>query len=250
MFFVREARAKNMLWIEGESLPFDARTAKGCVQLCFENVRNPVAAFPSRETPRALGIINAIHPKYMARANILDVALHNPNLVIHTIGAIMSVARIEHSRGEFWMYKEAFTPTMLNLVSALDQEKIRILEAFGLGRETIWETFRTECSKDPNADAYEAFLEYGHRYAPKGPSDAQTRYITEDVSIGLSLMSSLGGMVGVKTPACDGLIQVASALHQQNYRALGRTVAELGWSGWSPAELTEFLTTGITPGAQ
>lgn len=137
-YFSTKCKAKDVVFVEGESLSFDARIiAPGKINICFENIRNPIGVFPSDKTSHTLKRLQELIPRFTARQNVLESAFHNPNLIVHTVGAIMSVARIEHSKGEFWMYRESFTPTIMKLVEDLDAEKKSILAYFGLPTQAL-----------------------------------------------------------------------------------------------------------------
>jgi opine dehydrogenase len=247
-YFSTKCRGKGVVLAEGESVPFDSRiVAPGKVNICFENIRNPVGVFPSVKTEETLTRLKEILPSFTARQDVLESAFHNPNLIVHTVGAIMSVARIEHSRGEFWMYREAFTPTIWKLVEDLDSEKKAILAYFELPTQSFSESFQYRTYEDLSADPMEALRHYAESGSPKGPGDAQTRYITEDVPMGLCLMSSIGRKAKIPTPVCDALIAIASSMHRKDYCAEGRTLDRLGIGHYSVGELKSILKQGFPP---
>ena len=95
----------------------------------------------------------------------------------------------------------------------------------------------------------EAFRRYAEFGSPKGPGDAQTRYITEDVPMGLCFMSSIGKKAEIPTPVCDALIAIASSMHQKDYYANGRTLDRLGIGQYSISELKNLLEKGYPRGA-
>lgn len=245
-YFSTKCQGKGIIFAESESLPFDARIiAPGKVNICFENIRNPVGVFPSIKTEETLRRLNNILPGYTARQNVLESAFHNPNLIVHTVGAIMSVGRIEYSQGEFWMYREAFTPTIWRLVEDLDSEKTAILGYFKLPMQGFMESFQYRTCDDMSADPMGVFYRYAQFGSPKGPSDAQTRYITEDVPMGLCFMSSIGKKANIPTPVCDALIAIASSMHKKDYYAEGRTLEKLGIGHYSVGELKGILKGGF-----
>lgn len=249
-YFSTRCREKGVVFAEGESLPFDSRiVAPGKVNICFENIRNPVGVFPSVKTQETLTRLKEILPRYTARQDVLESAFHNPNLIVHTVGAIMSVARIEHSKGDFWMYREAFTPTIWKLIEDLDSEKKAILAYFELPTQSFAESFQYRTYEDLSADPMEALRHYAEFGSPKGPGDAQTRYITEDVPMGLCFMSSIGKKAKIPTPVCDALIAIASSMHQKDYYAEGRTLDRLGIGHYSVGELKSILKQGFPPDA-
>lgn len=245
LLFAKHSHAKDLIFAEGESLPLDCRIiSNGKVKVLFENVRNPVGFFPSRLTQEGLDILTNLYRNFTSVTNILEAALHNPNLVVHTIGAIMNVSRIEYSKGEFWMYREAFTPSIWNLVDMLDQEKMDILDRLGLPKISFLESFKFRTFKDLNEDSNKVFKYYADEGSPKGPTSAKTRYITEDVPIGLGLMHSLGEKTGVKTPICDALITIASALMKEDYWGRSRTLDKLGVGNLDLHALKLYLEMG------
>jgi len=70
------------------------------------------------------------------------------------------------------------------------------------------------------------------------------RYISEDVPYGIVMFASLGRLLGVPTPICDGIINILSAVKQVDYWMDGRTVESLGIGGLDRHQLMHYLETG------
>lgn len=219
----------NIPVAEGESTPFDARIVKpGSVKILFQNVRNAIGVYPSIAKDQVLDICQNLVNTYVAtRTNVIESALHNPNLIVHTIGAIMSASRIEYSKGEFWMYKEGFTPSIWNLINKLDAEKNNIIKFYGGKSSAYIEECKFRNEKDLNVDAMVVFKMYAETGGPKGPNSVNTRYIYEDVAMGLTLLESLGEFAGIATPIATSLINIASGLLDRDLRSVS-SVAALG----------------------
>lgn len=232
----------DTLIAEGESTPVDARvTSPGLVEILYRNTRNAIAANPSTRTPEALALLQAVIPTIIgARRNVVDSALHNPNLIVHTIGVIMSAARIEHSEGEFWMYREAFTPSVWRLARALDAEKQRVLQVFGCDPVSYQEAARYRNAPDPTVSAAASFSAYARDGSPKGPDRVDTRYVTEDVPMGLGLLADLARIASVPAPVTRSLITLAGALLDRDFHAEARTAASLGLPDSVPGILTRI----------
>ena len=81
----------------------------------------------------------------------------------------------------------------------------------------------------------------------KGPSGAKARYITEEVTGGVVLVSSMGRHYGIPTPVADAVISLAGAINGTDYRAEGRTLEFLGLDGLGVDGLRAFLRTGKRP---
>lgn len=226
----------DALFVEGETLPYTSRIIEpGTVEITSKNIRHPVAALPSNRTGEAIQKLSPVFTNCIPRKNVLEVALHNPNLVIHTVGTIMNIGRIEYSKGEFYMYREGFTESMWNIVEGLDKEKMAVTEKIGGKAVSYFDEFRLRTFNDTSIDPFEGFMRYANE-SPKGPANSKSRYITEDVPIGLGLLSSLGKMLKIPTPICDSLITLASAINKTDYFKQARTVEKLGIKNISDME--------------
>ncbi|CAH7412637.1 2-dehydropantoate 2-reductase (modular protein) [Vibrio chagasii] len=244
LYFNKLLRKNDSLIIaEGESTPFDARIIDpGVVEILFKNVRNALGFYPSVKSDIGLSLAKDIIDTYnYKRTNVIESAMHNPNLIVHTIGAIMSASRIEKSGGDFWMYKEAFSPSMWNLIHQLDEEKNFVISSFG----GITSSYLNECKfrneLNLNQDPYKVFEMYAEEGGPKGPESLDTRFIYEDVPMGLCLLESLSNKLGKETPVASSLINIASCLLNKDFRAIARNLECLGLSEITLEELKEKL---------
>ncbi len=227
--FILQETDKNITVIEAESSPIDCRIiSPGHTKVLFKNVMNPFGVYPKSNETKAKSILNELGYPYMLTQNVVEAALHNPNLIVHTIGAIFSIPRIEYSKGDYWMYREVFTPHVWNVVKKLDKEKMDILEHLGCERLPYVEACKLRNSTDTESNALEVFFDYANNSSPKGPSVPDSRYITEDVPEGLCLIESLGRHLKVPTPTASALIDIASAALGIDFRATGRNVESLG----------------------
>lgn len=228
--YFMQATGKDITVIEAESSPIDCRIEKpGKVRALFRNVMNPFGVYPKSKRDTAVKILKALGYPYMLTDSVIEAALHNPNLIVHTIGAIFSIPRIEYTNGQYWMYKEVFTPHVWNIVRGLDKEKMDVLERLGCKRLEYVEACKLRNSEDKKGNAKAAFFHYARHSSPKGPNQPDSRYITEDVPEGLVMLESLGQTLDIPTPTCSGLINVASAAMETDFRKDGRTVERLGY---------------------
>lgn len=158
--------------------------------------------------------------------SVIESALLNPNMILHTVGSIMSLSRIEYSKGNFCMYREAYArgnDATLSIMMQLDREKQDVLEELGQHPISIF---------DAGGFLGENQLESFYQYAESSdraisPTSVRSRYITEDVSQGLVLLESIARLIGVRVPITTALIELASAALDIDFRYIGRTVDRL-----------------------
>lgn len=216
--------------VEAQSSFIDCRIREpGTVQVSFRNVRNPLGIYPASHRKECERKLNQLGFPFVYLPSIVEAALHNPNLIVHTVGAIMSIPRIEATKGEYYMYREVFTPSVWRILEALDHEKMDVMEKLGCKRVSYIEACKYRNTLDDTQDAKEVFFGYANMPNPlKGPAVVDSRFISEDVPQGLVLLETLGLEYEVDTPVCTALIEIASAALNRDLRLEGRTVERLG----------------------
>lgn len=219
---------KEVTYCEWETSAYNGRIVDSSfVRISFYNPRNAISVLPVARTPEVLAILSKCfdNTKY-TRRHILESACHNPNTIVHPIGILFSASRIEYCDGEFWMYREAFTPSVINVIKAFDREKNKVLEAFGCEPLDYFEAAKWRNEEDLSLDAMTVFRSFADS-SNKGPSVIDHRYLNEDVPMGLCLYASIARLVGVDTSVPDGIIALTSALLNKDLRAGGRTIQQL-----------------------
>ncbi len=219
---------RGLIVAEATSSPLDCRIVKpATVQVSFRNVANHVAVHQQDRDFDAKELLDQLDYNWIYLESVIAAGLHNPNLIVHTVGGLMSVPRIEATGGKYWMYKEVFTPTVWNLVEKLDAEKQAILAAYGLEPLSYVEAAKQRNDPDDPRPAIEIFFDYAENSSVEGPHEVNSRYITEDVPQGLVMMESLGTFSQVATPVCTTLINLANALFDTDFRQNPRVSSEV-----------------------
>ncbi len=220
----------NLTIVEAQSSFIDCRISEpGTVNISFRNVRNPLGVYPIEDKQKSQEILDQLGFPFTYLPSVIEAALHNPNLIVHTVGAIMSIPRIEKTKGEYYMYREVFTPSVWRILEALDSEKMDVLEKLGSKRIPYVDACKYRNTLDDTRDAKEVFFWYANMPNPlKGPTVVDSRFISEDVPQGLVLLEALGLECQIDTPICSSLIDIASAAVDRDLRLEGRTVDRLG----------------------
>ncbi len=219
---------RDVIYSEWETTAYNGRIVDSMyVHITFYNPRNAVSALPVAALPQVVETLSHCFPNTRyTRKHILESALHNPNMIVHPIGIIFSASRIEHSGGEFWMYREAFTPSIINVIQAFDKQKNLILNAFGCESLDYFEAAKWRNEEDLSKDAMEVFRSFANS-SNKGPSSINHRYFHEDIPMGLGLFISIGQIVGVDTSVQESITALASALINKDLRQNARSIQYL-----------------------
>lgn len=232
--FILENCSKDLIIAEAQSSFIDGRIMEnGYFRVGFRNVRNPIGIYPSYRKEEAIKKLDQLDERFVYLDSIIEAAIHNPNMIVHTVGSVMSIPRIEVAKDDFCMYHEAYTRENIhtwNILEKLDGEKMDVLEKLGFKRLSYADACKYRNSLDDDIDAKEVFLDYAAMDTrAKGPVKVDSRYISEDVPEGLVMLESLGHVLGVKTPIATSLIEIASAALGRDLRKNGRSVEALGY---------------------
>ena len=198
-----------------------------------------LGAFPGKNIDWIFPIFQAIYPSSFKMSNGLEVGICNANIILHPAPTLLSLGRIEYSQGDFYLYKEGFTPSIEKVIDALDREIASLFKALGFPSKSSKEMFEKRYEK-----SWDEQFNILRKIGSKGPSDVNTRYITEDVPVGMVLISSIGKMLGIPTPTFDSVIHLCGVVNDENYWRSGRTLATLGLEGMNSETLKGFLREG------
>ncbi len=219
---------KDVTYSEWETTAYNGRIVNNeYVRISFYNPRNAISVLPVTRSQQVLDILSQCfdNTKY-TRKHILESAFHNPNMIVHPIGILFSASRIEYSNGEFWMYREAFTPSVVNVIKAFDVQKNKVLQAFDCDPLDYFEAAKWRNEEDLNIDAMAVFRSFADS-SNKGPSFINHRYLLEDVPMGLGLYVSVAKLVEVDTSIQEGIMSLASALLNKDLKTGARTIQYL-----------------------
>lgn len=213
----------NIKYVEFETTLFNGRIIDNSyININFKNCRMAAYFDGFSDREKSLFSRDLIHIDKEA-LNTFEIAFHNPNMIVHTIGVLLSASRIEYSKGNFWMYKEAFTPSIINVIKKFDAEKNLILQALGCSELSYFDAAKWRNEIDLSQDSMDVFRSFAED-SNKGPNQLRHRYLLEDVPMGLSLFQSVGDVLDIETPIADSVIALSSALLDEDFQTNGRSV--------------------------
>ena len=230
---------RRVLLAEAVTFPYCCRRLKGPGTVNIHRVDGPrmlLAALPAEDTPTVLQALEGVYTNVVqAAVSIIEPALYNCNIIVHPVGALLNMGRIEQSKGEFWMYKEGLTPSVKKIIYQMDAERMTLFRALGYSPYTYDEVFR---------DCFNMDIAQFAVTSSKGPFSMRDRYITEDIPMGATLTLSLGRKAGVSMPTYESIIHIASVVNDTDYYRSGRSLENLDLSDLSLEELKHYFLTG------
>lgn len=255
--FKQKKVKKEVIFAESCTLPYGARLkAPGHVVVFIHALILPTGVFPAKKTEETISKLKKYYSTIIPAKDVLEAAINNPNPIVHPVATLLSATRIEHSKGEFYLYAEGMTPAVARALESLNEERLSICKALGyklyhwdnldFKNYNLGET-EEECRYRILNTSMDAAFGKDGIYAGmkmKGPEHLKDRYITEDVPYGMVLTSTLGDLLGIPTPTHDAVIQLTSVINRTNYWKTGRGVRELGLSKMNKQRLKKFLIEG------
>ena len=231
---------------ETGTLPYLARKrAVNLVAISGYATRLPTGVFPAKNSRHAFPLLERAYPAVERIEDALSGALMNAGPIIHPPLIMMNAGPMEHF--DKWdIHNEGTQPSIRRVTDALDAERIAIREAFGYAAPHF-----------PLADHYNLDGDewmYGNAAHEKLTDsedwreniDLMThRYMTEDMELGLALLVSCAGYLGLDAPVSRGLLALGSAITGRDFRETGRTLKNLGLAGLDRDALAELLYEGI-----
>ena len=218
----------DVVYSEWETTAYNGRVMNNdYVKITFYNPRNAISVLPIAKSQYVLDKFSTLFDNtHYLRKNILESALHNPNMIVHTIGMTFSASRIEYSKGEFWMYREAFTDSIVRVINAFDKQKNEVLKAYGCEPLDYFEAAKWRNEEDLTVDAMTSFRSFADS-SNKGLMFLRHRYLLEDVPMGLGLFVSLGKVVGVDTSIAESIMTLGGALLGEDFKSQARSIQYL-----------------------
>lgn len=237
--FVNKAKEmgieKKFKICESNSLTYGTRAFadEARVELSLRVKKLFLGSYPASDIDEIIESLSQLYDCFVPAKNIWHVNLENGNPEVHPGPALLNAGRIDYSNGEFWLYKEGITEHTINVLQAVEKERVALGRALGFEVEGARESRinRGYLEEDKNKTLQELFNTSEVFGQIKGPTSVTNRYITEDISTGLVLWSSLGKILKVPTPNIDAIIVLGGTLLQTDFYKIGLTVEKLGIKG-------------------
>ncbi len=190
--------------------PFVARSnGQNNVHVGYPKGRIDIAALSVDGTFAMLEVMQPVFGNLSPSSSSLKLNLQKLDDCVHIPLLITSWPALERT-GNHNLYRDT-SPGAASLVVAVDKERLRIAEAYGIADvESVLERYAISYGTS-GPSMYEHFSQV-KAYDNATISDHRHRYLAEDVPFGAVPLQSLAQRANVQTPLLDSFIQIANAL--------------------------------------
>ena len=206
------------------------------VRVILERARLRLSAIPSVDTESVIAMLQPFYPQIVRGENVIETSLRNDNIVTHGPLMLMNAGWLEHTAGNFMIYRDGLTPSVARAIDGVRKEREGVIGALNLPRVALPapdETFKRYAS-----------AQWVHDPCEIGPPDLGHRYLSEDVPYGLVPLREIGRTLGIAMPVIDAVIALSGIANGEDYSSAGLSLDDLGLAGLSPSDMLAYATSG------
>jgi len=185
-------------------------------------------------------IMKRFFPGLSEAENVVQRGLTDFGALAHPITMIANMNNVDRNTG-FLFYYEGFTERTVILLESLEEEFRSLARAYETELIPMKELLNRYYGCDTSGGLLKAMQTVPNYAFSKAPGTMQHRFIEEDVSSSLVPMQQLARKANVATPIIDSIINISSVMLGRDFVNDGRTLAKLGWSGKSHAEILRAI---------
>ena len=230
----RELTSEIPAIAEYATLAYVARKpAPDTINISGRAVALRAAALPGGEN--ALRLACELFPGAYDSGDVIACDLSNINMVVHPPGAILGAAWVEATRGNFTFYVQGMTPGVIEIMRALDRERMLVAKAYGHELPTIIDEMKAVGTVPADAESsdYAAIAAGEANRRIMAPDTLAHRYYREDLNHGLVPFLAYAKAAGVDAPVASALTCIGLTATRRQPATVQRTAETMGFVGCS-----------------
>lgn len=232
---------------ESNTLIYACRSIEpGKVNIGGKKERILVATLPAKDNDRVCSLLKEAYPEIEMAKNVLVTSLDNTNPLFHPAPTLLSTSWVESGK-DFLYYYEGISETIGDFIDEMDKERIQIAKALGLeyGTDIIDALMQYEFEYSTKGENISDVVKRVKAYANIcGPKTLKTRYVYEDIPMGLVPLVSVGKLLNVPTERIQMIIRLGELVLKEDFMNNGRNLKNLGLEGMTAERIIKFAETG------
>lgn len=192
-----------------------------------------IATVPASRTAEALAALKPVFPHVTAAASVLQTGLENLNLIVHPAMVLPNVGAMERAKldgRKFGFYQEGVVPAAGVLGDALDAERRRVCEAYGVEHTPMaraierYYGFRSD-------GFYEAMQNPVYKSFPPFHPDIWREWESVDLPYAIVPCVQLAEQAGIAVPLHRAFAEILGALLGVDPWLCGPSLADMDLDG-------------------
>ncbi len=218
----------------------------GKVHVSGKKGRLLVATLPAHRNADVCRKLQQVYPEIEPAANVLVTSFDNTNPIFHPAPTLLSTSWVE-SEKDFLYYYEGISPTIGDFIIKMDEERIEVGKALGLhyGDELISAFDQYVYEYDAEGSSITEVVRNVEAYRDiTGPKTLKTRYLYEDIPMGLVAIASLGDALGVCVERIKLIISLGEKMMGEDFHTHSRDTKALGLEHMTAEAIYAYAMTG------
>ncbi len=173
-----------------------------------------VATVPASRTQDALAVLKPLFPHFAGASSVLQTGLENLNLIVHPAMVLPNVGAMERAKldgRKFGFYQEGVVPAAGVLGDALDAERKRVCEAYGV-RHTPMPKAIEQYYGFRSDTFYEAMQNPVYKSFPAFQPDVWRTWATDDLPYAIVPCVQLAEQAGIAVPLHRAFAEILGVL--------------------------------------
>ena len=192
-----------------------------------------IATVPASRSKDALAALKPLFPDFAAAASVLVTGLENLNLIVHPAMVLPNVGAMERAKldgRKFGFYQEGVVPAAGVLGDALDAERKRVCEAYGVEHTPMARAIEQYYGFRSNT-FYEAMQNPVYKSFPPFQPDVWRQWAFDDLPYAIVPCVQLAEQAGVAVPLHRAFAEILGVLLGVDPWRCGPSLADMDLHG-------------------
>jgi opine dehydrogenase len=192
-----------------------------------------VATVPASRSSEALARLKPLFPYFQAASSVLQTGLENLNLIVHPAMVLPNVGAMERAKldgRQFAFYQDGVVPAAGVLGDALDAERKRVCEAYGVEHTPMAKAIEQYYGYR-SGTFYEAMQNPVYKSFPPFQPDIWRSWASDDLPYAIVPCVQLAEQAGIAAPLHRGFAEILGVLLGVDPWKCGPSLADMDLEG-------------------
>jgi opine dehydrogenase len=192
-----------------------------------------IATVPASRSGEALAVLKPLFPDFAAASSVLQTGLENLNLIVHPAMVLPNVGAMERAKLEgrkFGFYQEGVVPAAGVLGDALDAERKRVCEAYGVEHTPMAQAIE-QYYGFRSSTFYEAMQNPVYKSFPAFQPDIWRAWSSDDLRYAVVPCVQFAEQAGIAVPLHRAFAEILGVLLGVDPWQCGPSLADMDLEG-------------------